>query len=374
MNRLFIVAFVLCLAAVAHAGPKTEKKKLIEFGWDEPSTEFMRQHIGEMEKTPFDGVIFHADWKNPDKKGGGGGGAFMWDCWSRRVFTIEEMQPAIDDLKATQFKKFTHNFLRFNTTPSKDAWSKDDWFDDFTPILSNAKLAGRVAKEGGVKGILFDIEQYVAPIWDYRQQKYTSSKSWDEYAAQVRKRGREVMEAFQDGYPDQTIFLTFGYCLPWSQSGAGKKPLSQVDYGLLAPFCDGLVEGVRGKTILVDGHELSYGYRDVAQFDKAYKAMSQDLMPIVKDPDKYKQVMSLGFGIWMDRKVGDKVTWDESDFSKNYFSPDVFEASVRKALDVSDEYVWIYTETPRWWGDKGPQKLPAAYDAALRRAKEKDPK
>ena len=297
----------------------------------------------------------------------------MWDCWGKRAFTIEELQPAIDDMKATKFTKFTHNFLRFNTTPSKDAWSKEDWFGDFEAILNNARLAARVAKEGGAKGILFDIEQYTAPLFAYREQREAKTKAWDEYAAQVRLRGKQVMEAFQEGYPDLTVFLTFGYCLPWGESQKAKKPLADVGYGLLGPLCDGLVEGIKGKTILVDGHEYSYHYRDVAKFDQAYKAMSQDLLVIVKDPEKYKQVVSLGFGVWMDDNSG-KLGWDDTDFSKNYFTPEVFEASVRKALETSDEYVWIYTERAKWWSDKGPVKLPAAYDAALRRAKEKDPK
>jgi len=370
-QKLTLVLALFSLTSFTFAGPKSETKKLIEFGWDEPSTTFLKEHIAEMEKTPFDGVVFHAQWRAPGKTTGGGD--FMWDCWGKRTFTIEELQPSLDDLKATPFKKLTHNFLRFNTTPSKDQWSKEDWFGDFGPILANAKLAARVAKEGGAKGILFDIEQYTAPLFNYRAQREAGTKSWDEYAAQVHKRGREVMEAFQEGYPDLTVFLTFGHCLPWGESQGGKKPLADVGYGLLAPFCDGLVEGVHGKTILVDGHEYSYHYRDVAQYDKAYKAMSQDLLVIVKDPEKYKQVVSLGFGIWMDdnwRKWG----WDENDVSKNYFTPEVFEACVRKALDTSDEYVWIYTEQPRWWSDKGPQKVPAAYDAALRRAKQGEAK
>jgi hypothetical protein len=372
MSQKSSVVLILLLTSISLAGPKSDTKKLIEFGWDEPSTSFMRQHIEEMEKTPFDGVVFHAKWAKPD---GSPGGDFMWDCWGKRSFTIQELQPALDDLKATRFTKLKYNFLRFNTTPSKDQWSKEDWFGDFSAILANAKLAGRFAKEGGQKGILFDIEQYTAPLFAYREQRESKTKSYEEYAAQVRKRGKEVMEAFQEGYGENlTVFLTFGYCLPWGESQGGKKQLADVGYGMLAPFCDGLVEGIHGNTILVDGHEYSYHYRDVAQYDKAYKAMSQDLLPIVKDPDKYKQVMSLGFGVWMDdnwRKHG----WDVNDVSKNYFTPEVFESIVRKALDTSDEYVWIYTEKPRWWSDNGgPVELPPAYDAALRRAKQRDAK
>jgi len=50
-----------CLALSFAANPK---KKLIEFGWDEPDTTFMREHIVEMEKTSFNGCVFHLNYKN----------------------------------------------------------------------------------------------------------------------------------------------------------------------------------------------------------------------------------------------------------------------------------------------------------------------
>jgi hypothetical protein len=97
--------------------------------------------------------------------------------------------------------------------------------------------------------------------------------------------------------------------------------------------------------------------------------MKEDLLPIVAHPDPYHQRFSFGFGVWMDenwRKYG----WNTNDFSKNYFTPDAFAASVGAALHTTDEYVWIYSETPRWWSDHGtPVKLPAAYEEALRRAR-----
>src|SRR6185436_14184718 len=167
MSRKSPIVFILLFTTSSFAGPKSETKKLIEFGWDEPDTSFMRKNIEQMEKTPFDGVVFHAKWAKPD---GSPGGDFMWDCWGKRTFTIQELQPALDDLKSTKFTKLKYNFLRFNTTPSKDQWSKEDWFGDFSAILANAKLAARIAKEGGQKGILFDIEQYTALLFTYREQ------------------------------------------------------------------------------------------------------------------------------------------------------------------------------------------------------------
>ena len=61
--------------------------------------------------------------------------------------------------------------------------------------------------------------------------------------------------------------------------------------------------------------------------------------------------------------VGPPVPSDDlTDFSKNHFSPAEFENAVRSALRVSDEYVWIYTEQPRWWTK---EKLPQTYVDAL---------
>jgi hypothetical protein len=97
--------------------------------------------------------------------------------------------------------------------------------------------------------------------------------------------------------------------------------------------------------------------------------MKQDLLPIVLDPAKYHQCFSFGFGLWLDhdwRKLG----WNTEDLSKNYFAPESFEAAAVNALQQTDQYVWIYTETPRWWSEDGkPIKLPSEYAVALRQAK-----
>ena len=339
-------------------------KKLIEFGWDEPDTAFLRAHIAEMQQTPFDGCVFHANMKQPDGKKG----SFTWDSWGDQAFTEADLAEAFADLRATRFSRFKENFLRFNTTPAKL-----DWFDDHTAVLQNAKLAAQLARAGHCPGILFDIEQYNAPLFDYRKQRDAKTKGWEVYAAQVRLRGRQVMEAFQEGSPNLTVFLTFAYSLPWLESYSGKGSLADCHYGLLAPFVDGMIEAVKGRTRIVDGHEISYGYKTAAQFETARKTMLDGLLPVVRDPKKYREVISVGFGIWLDhdwRKTG----WDTNDFSKNYFSPEALETSVRAALQTADEFVWVYSETPRWWSEEGkPVKLPVAYTDALRQARRPAP-
>ena len=335
------------------------QKKLIEFGWDEPDTEFMKKHVVEMEQTPFDGCVFHAYRVDAQGKRQ----PFLWDNWSTRAFSAPELQQSLEELKSTPFHRFTSNFLRFNTAPADL-----DWFDDYSAVINNAKLAAGFARQGKCRGILFDTEQYNHRLFEYAKQRDAKIKSWDQYAAQARQRGREVMKAFQEGSPGLTIFLTFGYSLPFVEAGQDPKKISRAGYGLLAPFLDGMLDAASGNTRIVDGYELSYSYKDTARFGEAYKIMSAGVLPIVSDKDKYRRVFSFGFGVWMDddwRKRG----WDTNDVQKNFYSPDAFANTVRAAIQTSDEYVWIYTEQPRWWSDAGgPAKLPDAYVQALRRA------
>ncbi len=130
-------------------------KKLIAFPRPEPDTAFMRKHIAQMEKTPFDGTVFAIKYTKAD----GTQGNFTWESWGKVAFTQAQLKPALDDLKATKFGRFKSNFLRFNTA-AKD----QDWFDDFSAIVDNARLAASIARQadqatGAVPGIKFDVEQ-----------------------------------------------------------------------------------------------------------------------------------------------------------------------------------------------------------------------
>jgi hypothetical protein len=208
----------------------------------------------------------------------------------------------------------------------------------------------------------------MAPVFNYRKQRDAGTKTWDMYADRARLRGHEVMEAFQREYPGVTVFLTFGYSAPWLQLQSGITTLADCPFGLIVPFLDGMVQAASGGTRIIDGYESAYGFRDTTRFVQASRAVKHDLLPIVRDRTKYAKVVSLSYGIWMDhdwRTFG----WDTTDVGKNYHPPAAFERMVRSALALSDEYVWIYTETPRWWSDEGrPVKLPDAYDRALRNA------
>jgi hypothetical protein len=160
--------------------------------------------------------------------------------------------------------------------------------------------------------------------------------------------------------------------LPYSETGGDRKKLAQTSYGLLAPFLDGMYDVASEKARIIDGFEFSYAYKDAQQFDDALVTTKQKALNFVADRDRYLKHLSQSFGLWMDNDWRNK-GWDTNDATKNYFTPEQFEKSLTKALATADEYVWIYTEEPKWWTppDGKPSKLPHSYVDAVRRARGK---
>src|SRR5437867_7675011 len=94
LATLSVAALLLgCVRARgADPAPRTAppRRALIESGWDEPDPAFMRRHLAEMERTPFDGCVFHVSYPKRD----GTSGNFTWEAWGRRAFAPAELESA----------------------------------------------------------------------------------------------------------------------------------------------------------------------------------------------------------------------------------------------------------------------------------------
>jgi hypothetical protein len=358
MFLLLVTGLTLAHAAADNVVQVGAGKRLIEWGWDEPSPAFMRANAERMDAYGFDGVIFHAE---PVRDGTPTN--FAWKSWSTTRFEYADFAQDLADLQAAhqQFAHLTDNFLRFNVCPGDV-----DWFDDagFAVVVNNAELAGRVAKDGGCKGLMFDIEMYNTSLFTYSQQAHKDTRTFAEYEEQVRRRGRELMQGFNRYYPDITILLTYGYGI----TGVGGDR-SQAPYGLLKNLLDGMLEAAADKTIIVDAYEGAYSFRTHEQFVKARRSVKRDLARFAADRREYRKHMQVGFGVWMDNRYGAK-DWFPEDFERNFFLPEEFEYSLFCGLHMTDRYVWVYTEHLKWWTN---EKLPQAYWDALRHARDPRP-
>jgi hypothetical protein len=366
LSLLIVVAARMSEIPLHAAEPvRSGSKKLIEMGYDMPDTAFLRDNIESMKKEPFDGVVFSA------RPSWGVNQELTWGAWGKKRFTRAEMQHAVDELKATNFGRYKENFLRLNMYPADL-----DWFDDFDTVLGNVGTAAWLVTQGGAKGIFFDTENYNDSLWRYTSQKNRDKKTFEEYQAQVRKRGQEVMKAMQAENPNLLLMIPVSYSYVWgpSQINGDLKKLPTIDYGLMPAFLDGMLDAAAPGVRFIDSFENAYGYRTRAEFETARERMASGTLPIVADKKRYAEKVSFGFAVWLDafwRSKGDK-RWhaDPNEFHLNYYQPDDFGKVVADAMAVTDEYVWVYSEQLFWRSANtgGSPDVPKAYEDAIRKA------
>lgn len=335
-------------------------KKLIHFGWDSPHTGYIREHIKQMQKVPVDGLTIRPLMRYEDKW------IFMHWMWcSKYPIQYEQVRHIAEDMQATDLGRFTDNFL-FVATRSGTAYTHDwrenltfprfGWFDeDFDIILDNLALAARIAKEAGMKGILFDYEQYGGPWhewaypFNYAQASVNESvtQSFEECQKQVRLRARQMMQAMCREFPDiQILLLPAGYEIAPRRIGYARERkgelegLASSDYGLAAAFIDGLVEGASGSTILHVGNEHAYYWTESKRF-RDYRDGFAEELNISAVPELAAKRMKPGFGTWLD--AGRRWSQDRP-FYSNHFTPDELEHALYFALLYSDTYCFLYPE------------------------------
>jgi hypothetical protein len=371
-KRLLIALVAGCLL-IGTVGQCWAAKKLIQFSGAARTPAYVKEHYQEMDKLPFDGTVFLLGRGGDRPHAGKPWDNLSWACWGHRYFDWDDVKHHADELKAAKFTRLTDNFLMMTVVPGDV-----DWFDDFGPVVHNYKLAARIAKQGNCKGILFDSEVYgthqYSSMWDYDSNygrvRFSDVYTYDEYAAQARKRGREIMNAMQEEYPGLTVFITHSYThvwLNWMRDPTRVKEPAWC-YTLLTPFLDGFHDAAKDPTKIVDGRENAYRYKTKAEYDQAYTEGSEEILRMVADPEKYKKVRSLGFGLYMDAPVspGAYGSWMPNDPKTWWFTPAEWEQTLKYALERSDEYVWIYSEKPGWWEDWKKDMPQELYDATVR--------
>jgi len=352
-------------------------KKLIATGWDAPDTQRLRQNLAEMEKRPFDGVVFVAVGQTAEAKPCALRGAFVDQPWQKAWF-----QSCVDDLKACRFEKCTDNFVSLGANPGNV-----DWFDDagWKNVVDHWRIAAWIVKQAGVKGILFDPEPYTPPYaqFRYHSQAHADRHSFDDYYAKARQRGREVMQAIVEESSEITIFSYFANSITATATGRSdpRPALESLGYGLYPAMVDGWLDVAPPTVTLVDGCESAYRFNSEREFLEAGLKIRGDCQELVSPENraKYRAAVQVGFGIYLDAYWNPK----DSEWGNWYIDGlgeprvDRLRANVQTALRVADEYVWIYGEKFRWWptphGGVKPESWPEALpgcEEALRFARD----
>jgi len=330
--------------------PEGHRRKIVAHG--APTPEYIGQHIEQIRQAPLDGIMLAVTFRD------GGRVARLSDAvFANRRLDFEAFRPDIERLRAIDFGPLTDNFLLVHVTPGDI-----DWFGDCSAFIHNARVAARVAREAGLKGLVLDCEPYASQLWDYRKVAHPE-RSFEEYHRQIRLRGDEFARAVWGEFRDQVFFLLFGYYM-----GDDEHP-EQHHYGLLPPFLDGLFAASPDDAMIVDGWEGSYTAKTRAEFLRAYWWIHCGALPLCAVPEQYRRKVSAGFGIWPDPSpiYDAPYAWDDEDFSRNYRAPDDFRQTLIAALDTADDYVWLFSGRINWWTGAN---LPPAYRQALVEARQ----
>ncbi len=271
--------------------------KLLEYGWDMRNAQWVGANVSRMDSKPFDGFIFSALLSDAT--------LFHDSFWGTRQISASELSTSLGAMSSSSFTNQKNNFLFIGVKPGID------WFNGFSAVLNNVDVACAFASEAGCSGLFFDLEAYGKHIFEYSSMDYTAKKNLNKYKDQAEFRGYQIVQVMNK-YPALEVLLTFAY----SQA-------NETNYALLSSFLDGLTS-TQGPTQIIDGHEDAYTETSIG----AFKARLNN-----KGLGKFRSPnLSQGaLGVSLEDHPTDLTT------------------ALTNALNVTDRYVWLYSQSIDWW-------------------------
>jgi len=353
---LMIFSSLLFLIAVSGQSSAANRpsKKIIGYGWDfiAVNPENLKQHIEDLNKSPFDGIAFSFDVKS-DRPGTTANICTALNSWK---WDRSWFDSTVFDLKAIskQSPKMKNSFLMIMlATGERGKWADDKFWDD---AATNFGIVAYMAKQSGMKGIFLDPEAYSNPPW----YEYDPAQGdWDTQRQLARKRGAQIMSAMAKEYPSITVlsFMFMSTYTAYIHDEDDPVALDQAKRWLMPAFMNGMLDALPRKAKLVDGVESGYLLTG-NKFETKYKVIRDQVLPLIapENRKKYASQLQVGFGQYVDCYTNPEGT------PYYYFGPlpggtrvDTFMKTLSHALNVSDEYVWVYGEKGCWWNFDNPK-------------------
>ena len=327
------------------------QKKIIHFGFVSPSTpeQIVAEDIRKLDATcPFDGIGI-----NPVIKLTRDGKTFdyhpLHHVGSPYLLTKEDFSELIPMFRRFQETRLKHNFFVLNSSPFNG-----DWFDDeaWKRTLNNFGMLAWAAKESGFAGLCLDIEPYALTKLPFMYRPHLGH-SFEETAAQVRRRGKEWIEEINHQFPNITLF-TFMWTSQCTTTLMAEHPetLENSKTGLMIAFFNGVYDGASDTMTIVDGNEGA-GYHAASEEDYAkitgrYHRFADSWIDKTNH-EKFRKITSMGVSFYLDSYV----KWDNPGrydlFAKSDNPTQLLATNVSHALDYADEYVWFWCEKGNFW-------------------------
>ena len=372
-----LVALVWSNAPGEEAG-RQNPPMVISWSWSCPDARYLKLHAEEWDQLPFTGTKVSATWPQQEagsvRSEGNDPDSLSWSVFRKTRFTEEMLAGSLRDFKETKLTHSTNNFLSVQANLGKEG-GHFDWYDDawWETVLHNIEGMARVAREGGLSGIIMDVEEYGCRFWGWdppdgrawalARNTFYEGKTWEQTRDLVRARGRSFIAAINKSYPGIILWNLYGYSRIDLHPKGDPNDMSKSVNGLYAAFLDGMIEASDEKTIFIDGGEGSYRFTKVEQFEGLRRQGLEEALSYTMVPKEvYQKKVRMGFGIYMDMhhyrpEDKDSHPWYGDSPQDNYRTPADLKWAVETALAVGDGYVWIYSEYPSWWLDSADDTL-----------------
>ena len=350
---LLYAVLQLALALPCASQPAEAAKKVIAFSAP-PNARVFHDRVREMERRMpvVDGVTIY-----PVTDKGGVATEALGRMFRTDFHRLEDFDTGIDLMRSADARLYTENFLLVYLTSGVHDLEVPDWLDpEFDAVINNWRVAAEYCKLAGLRGLLFDDEVYYGRnLWTYQRLKYASTTSADDYHEQVFERGARIMRAINTVYPDITILFLHGPT--HAALSGGRRSVNR--YEMMRAFFDGFLSECTGGAAIIDGSERTYGYKEADQFEGA-AANFRRARRHSRVPEQFDRHARVAFPVFLGSRG-----FSTEDFSLNYYSPEQLTTVLSGALEHTDEYVWIYTESVGLWERQGMTFLPDEYRDAM---------
>ena len=340
MRHFFAVIACLSLSLTALAVELPARAvghevKFISLSWNTPRADEYVRRLPDLEKTcPADGLAIEIHGR-PRMVNGVKFVAGTRTPMGKIAWQYEDFTDVIAMLKEAKSVRFTHNLFYTVPCPGDIDWTSDS---DWEAITNNYALAARVAKETGMKGILFDIEQYGEKFWIPKFGQL--DQDYEEICRIARQRGRDWGKAVFGQYPDILIFA-----LTMFSSHGGNR--------MVTPFFNGILDVMPPTAIFTDGHETEgYKAHDIVDYDRMLRDRFRHFPKLVapENRTKYFSQVRLAPAFYLDAIfLGRPESWSKAlELKPEDDKLAFFQRNLFAAMRAGEDYVWLYGERACW--------------------------
>ncbi len=324
-------------------GQKPDRKNLM-------TTKYIKDNVEMLEKSiPGSGIIIRF---TTDAAKCEGTPVNINAIFGGKKIKYEYFKDDIENLKSTKFKKLTDNFIGLTVSPGNV-----DWFDDaaWDIVCNNHKVIARVAKDSGMVGLKFDIEEYHKnTMWQFNPKK---GKTLAETHAKIRQRGQEFGKALFSEFPDMEMLCYWWISLTRHKNDRNRP--AEAEY-MVAPFINGVYDVLPPTVKIHDGDEsCAYRANDEVEFYHLAIDVKKHFLRFIdpKNIAKYRAQTFVAPGIYVDPHFAEKFN-----YWNNQLLPDLeklggvqlLKRNLINAMEVADKYVWMWHERSVWFPSHHP--------------------